>query len=168
MMLLRAGVSARRIDDGFADLQIATTEQYALRCPASLADKLVPGMAELLRSLAALPEVTLSLVTGNLESVARLKLERAGIGEWFARGQGGFGSDSEDRTDLPPLARRRASGGRRLPTRVSAPWSSATLHATSPARGPTGCAAGRTPAPTRRPSSPRPTRWRGTPASCSA
>jgi len=40
--------------------------------------------------------------------VARLKLRRAGLERWFRSGQGGFGSDSEDRVSLPPLARRRA------------------------------------------------------------
>jgi phosphoglycolate phosphatase-like HAD superfamily hydrolase len=53
----------------------------------------------------------LSLVTGNLAPIARIKLERAGIGHHFARGQGGFGSDHEDRTELPAIARLRA--GRR-------------------------------------------------------
>ena len=48
-------------------------------------------------------------MTGNLEPVARLKLTRAGIGRHFASGQGGFGSDSEDRSDLPPIARARAA-----------------------------------------------------------
>ena len=53
-------------------------------------------------------DVGLSLVTGNFEPVARLKLARAGVGHHFPAGQGGFGSDSEDRADLPGIARRRA------------------------------------------------------------
>ena len=44
----------------------------------------------------------------GLEPVARLKLERAGIGSYFPAGQGGFGSDHEDRTELPAIARERA------------------------------------------------------------
>ena len=40
--------------------------------------------------------------------MARLKLARAGIGKWFRSAPGGFGSDSEDRAALPPIARRRA------------------------------------------------------------
>jgi phosphoglycolate phosphatase-like HAD superfamily hydrolase len=48
------------------------------------------------------------LLTGNLEPIAHLKLMRAGIGRYFPRGAGGFGSDAEDRTDLPAIARRRA------------------------------------------------------------
>ncbi len=57
-------------------------------------------------------------MTGNLEPVARLKLKRAGLGRWFTAGQGGFGSDSEDRSLLPAIARRRAGrldGGRPYP-----------------------------------------------------
>jgi phosphoglycolate phosphatase-like HAD superfamily hydrolase len=108
LILLQHDIGGDRIDRGMSDLMHATVEQFALRCPPSLADCVIPGMADLLRSLAARPEIELSLVTGNLESVARLKLARAGIGELFARDQGGFGSDSEDRTDLPAIARRRA------------------------------------------------------------
>jgi phosphoglycolate phosphatase-like HAD superfamily hydrolase len=52
----------------------------------------------------------LSLVTGNLEPVARLKLARAGLGAWFPEGQGGFGSDHRSRAELPAIARRRAGG----------------------------------------------------------
>ncbi len=76
-------------------------------------------MPELLAALAARPDdFRLSLVTGNLEPVARLKLKRAGLGRWFAAGQGAFGSDSEDRSELPAIARRRAGrldGGRPYP-----------------------------------------------------
>jgi phosphoglycolate phosphatase-like HAD superfamily hydrolase len=60
----------------------------------------------------------LSLVTGNLEPIARLKLRAAGLGGWFADGQGGFGSDSEDRSDLPAVARRRAGAA----WNGGAPW----------------------------------------------
>ncbi len=69
---------------------------------------MIDGIAPLLERLAAREDVRLALVTGNFEPVARLKLRRAGIGRWFEAGQGGFGSDSEDRTMLPPIARRRA------------------------------------------------------------
>src|SRR5262249_33573632 len=78
--------------------------------PPDLSDKLVPGVVELLGWLAGRSDATLSLVTGNYEAVARLKLSRAGVGGYFHPGQGAFGSDSEDRVALPPLARRRAGG----------------------------------------------------------
>jgi phosphoglycolate phosphatase-like HAD superfamily hydrolase len=67
-------------------------------------------MVELLDALAARPdEFKLSLVTGNLEAVARRKLAAAGVGHYFESGQGGFGSDDEDRAALPAIARRRAT-----------------------------------------------------------
>ena len=108
LILLRHDVAAKRIDGGLMDVQHATVEHFAELCPASLEPNLVPGIAPLLRSLAGRSGVILSLVTGNLEPVARLKLERAGLGALFDRRQGGFGSDSEDRTDLPAIARARA------------------------------------------------------------
>ena len=107
-LLLAAGVSARRIDERADDVLDECCRIYAELCPPSLADKVLPGVAELLDWLSGVDRVRLSLVTGNFEPVARLKLSRAGLGHHFPAGQGGFGSDSEDRTDLPPIARRRA------------------------------------------------------------
>lgn len=103
-----AGVSAERFDAGLEQFKDACAELYAERCPASLEDRIAPGMAELLEALEARGGVHCSLVTGNYEAVARLKLERAGIGRFFAPGQGGFGSDAESRDVLPALARERA------------------------------------------------------------
>lgn len=108
LMLLAAGVAADQIDERADDVREACCAAYARRCPADLSDKVLPGVPELLAWLSARDDVVLSLVTGNYEPVARLKLGRAGIGRPFAAGQGGFGSDSEDRAALPPLARRRA------------------------------------------------------------
>lgn len=51
-----------------------------------------------------------ALLTGNIEPVAHHKLAAAGLGEWFERGQGAFGSDAEDRRELVPIARERAGG----------------------------------------------------------
>jgi phosphoglycolate phosphatase-like HAD superfamily hydrolase len=103
-----SGVSAERFDAGLEEFTAACGVLYAACCPSSLAERVAPGMLELLEALAALEGVSCSLVTGNYEAVARLKLERAGLGRFFAAGQGGFGSDAESRELLPPLARRRA------------------------------------------------------------
>jgi phosphoglycolate phosphatase len=86
----------------------ACCEGYARLCPPDLSDKVLPGIVELLAWLATREDAKLSLVTGNYEPVARLKLTRARLGHHFAHGQGGFGSDSEDRAALPGIARRRA------------------------------------------------------------
>jgi phosphoglycolate phosphatase len=50
----------------------------------------------------------LALVTGNLEPIARRKLALRGLGDAFPEGQGGFGSDAEDRAELVRIARERA------------------------------------------------------------
>jgi phosphoglycolate phosphatase len=108
-MLLLCGRSAETFDAGKEELAEVCVREYSLHVPADLSAHVVPGMLDLLEELSGQPGVRLSLVTGNLEGVARLKLARAGIGKRFARGQGAFGSDSEDRTDLPPIARGRAA-----------------------------------------------------------
>lgn len=108
LYLLEAGVSAERIDARAEAVRDECCRLYAGLCPADLTSMVVKGMPELLASLSADGGIRLSLVTGNFETVARIKLKAGGIGKWFAHGQGGFGSDSEDRTMLPPIARRRA------------------------------------------------------------
>jgi phosphoglycolate phosphatase len=110
LILLGLGVGARRIDEGLGDLRIAAAEAFARRCPDDLSSTVSPGMPALLDRLAARDDVLLSLVTGNLEPIARLKLKRAGLGHRFRQGQGGFGSDHEDRTEVPAIARERAGG----------------------------------------------------------
>jgi len=108
LIALQCGLSAERIDEGIADARQATCAAYARRAPDDLAHAVAPGMRELLSELAIRDGVRLALVTGNYEPIARLKLARAGIGAFFERGQGGFGSDHEDRSELPGIARRRA------------------------------------------------------------
>jgi phosphoglycolate phosphatase-like HAD superfamily hydrolase len=108
-ILMRSGVSAERIEDRIDAVREATCRQYAVRCPRDLRANVAPGMPDLLDALAARDGVRLALLTGNFEPIARLKLERAGLGHHFEDGQGAFGSDHEDRTALPSIARRRAA-----------------------------------------------------------
>jgi phosphoglycolate phosphatase-like HAD superfamily hydrolase len=108
LILLNLGVSARRIDDLADSVRESCCRIYALICPPDLSDHVIPGIPELLPWLAGRDGVTLGLLTGNFEPVARLKLSRAGIGRWFPTGKGAFGSDSEDRAALPAIARRRS------------------------------------------------------------
>jgi phosphoglycolate phosphatase len=87
----------------------AAVAAYEELCPPDLSGRVAPGVGELLAALAARPgEFRLSLVTGNLEPIARLKLARAGLGGYFEAGQGGFGSDHASRARLPGIARARA------------------------------------------------------------
>jgi phosphoglycolate phosphatase len=109
-VLRAAGVEHAAIDARAAEVWERAIAAFESLCPADLSDRVAPGVPQLLGALAARPEdFRLSLVTGNLEPVARMKLDRAGIGHHFRPGQGGFGSDHETRDQLPPLARARAS-----------------------------------------------------------
>ncbi len=58
----------------------------------------LPGVSELLDMLAPNRKFALGLVTGNLEGGAHIKLGEAGLDRYFQFG--GYGSDSEDRTEL--------------------------------------------------------------------
>ena len=116
LMLLKAGVSAERIDDRAGQVRDVCAREYTRLCPPTLSQTVVPGIPEVLGWLDERPGVMLALLTGNFEPVARLKLARAGIGGYFPARQGAFGSDSEDRTTLPAIARRRAGArGRPYP-----------------------------------------------------
>ncbi|HEY2655084.1 MAG TPA: haloacid dehalogenase-like hydrolase [Solirubrobacteraceae bacterium] len=111
IILLDAGISAERIDERADDVRAECCRLFAELCPTDLSDTVIDGIPDLLdwlTNLEAPPPVHLALVTGNFEPVARLKLKRSGLGHRFAVGQGAFGSDSEDRAMLPPIARRRA------------------------------------------------------------
>ena len=63
------------------------------------------GVPELVGELSGLPDLSLGVVTGNMEITARLKLQAAGVGEHI--GPGAFGSDSGNRNDLPGIAMER-------------------------------------------------------------
>jgi phosphoglycolate phosphatase len=78
--------------------------------------RLKPGILETLGLLQTLEDTGLGLLTGNLETGARIKLEPFGLNEFFA--SGAFGSDDEDRNNLLPVALERY---RRLAGRTIAP-----------------------------------------------
>jgi phosphoglycolate phosphatase len=107
-ILIDAGVSARRIDELSDAVQEECCRAYARLVPDDLSETVLPGIPELLADLSEREGVVLGLLSGNYEPVGRLKLARAGIGRWFARSPGAFGSDAEDRAALPAIARRRA------------------------------------------------------------
>jgi phosphoglycolate phosphatase-like HAD superfamily hydrolase len=113
---LLSGVSAERFDDGRDDFRAACVAAYARLCPDDLSAYVAPGVPDVLDALHGRDGVILGLLTGNLEPVARLKLARAGLGDYFEPGVGGFGSDHEDRTELPAIARARAGGYPRAQT----------------------------------------------------
>lgn len=68
----------------------------------------LPGAREALEAMEAAPRYLNSLLTGNVEPAARLKLRLVGLDDFF-RLPGAFGEDSHDRRDLPALALERLS-----------------------------------------------------------
>ncbi|MDF1505022.1 HAD family hydrolase [Roseisolibacter sp. H3M3-2] len=67
----------------------------------------LPGVDALLDALQPRRDVVLGLLTGNVESGAAIKLRCAGL-DWDRFRVNAFGSDHEDRPELPRVARRRA------------------------------------------------------------
>lgn len=88
-----ARVMAKRLDH--LPRAVAESEGY----------EVLPGVQELLPRLAA-DGYLLGLTTGGMEDAARIKLERAGLNEYFSFG--GYGSDSPDRAELTRRGIERA------------------------------------------------------------
>jgi len=65
---------------------------------SSTSYKVLPGIENILDSMAGRSDVLVGLATGNVEAGARIKLARGNLNRYFAFG--GFGSDSENRTLL--------------------------------------------------------------------
>jgi len=107
-IVLACGHSTTIFEEGLERLKLICGDRYSRLGPEDLSGCVVSGMGDLLAELSSIEEVRLALLTGNLEPIARAKLARANIGRYFPAGQGAFGSDSEDRADLPPIARLRA------------------------------------------------------------
>ena len=107
-LLAGCGVAQEDIDREVRAVARACCRAYEELCPPDLSDRIAPRIGDLLASLANRREFRLSLLTGNFEPVARLKLDRAGVGRFFEPRQGAFGSDAEAREELPPIARGRA------------------------------------------------------------
>ena len=104
-VLAAAGVDASpsdewvaRVWDLYQDADLGRLRQGAM-----------PGARDALEWAADSGHVN-ALLTGNIEPVAHHKLTAAGLGGWFRRGEGAFGSDAEDRRELVPVARERAGG----------------------------------------------------------
>lgn len=69
----------------------------------------LPGVRTALATLANMPGVAQSLLTGNIAPNARMKVAASGIDRFFDFDIGGYGADSDDRSDLVAIAQRRAS-----------------------------------------------------------
>lgn len=66
---------------------------------------LYPGVRELLEALSANPAILLGLVTGNVESCARIKLQQFDLHDHFVLGA--YGDEHADRNEIARLAFQR-------------------------------------------------------------
>jgi phosphoglycolate phosphatase len=119
-MMQRAAVDAELVEAHMQGLLARYVEclREDLATPDHGAHAL-PGVPELLDSLAACDDVMLGLLTGNVEDGARAKLGAVGIESTRFR-VGAFGSDHSLRPELPRIAQRRAEAvlGRDVPGHV--------------------------------------------------
>ena len=106
MVLRDAGISTEDVDAALPRLWELYLAGLA-RNATSERVHVYPGIRELLAELESHAEVVLALLTGNIEPGARLKVGAAQLNHYFPFGA--FGSDSADRTQLPPIAMQRAT-----------------------------------------------------------
>ena len=104
-VLAKLGISEAEIEAKLPEHLQAMGEYYDSLKPY-LKPKLLPGVVESLERLHGNNDILLGNVTGNLERIAKDKLEVAGIDKYFDFG--GFGSESDERPDLVKLAIERA------------------------------------------------------------
>lgn len=109
LVLRRHGVDDDAISARLPQWAARAAAVYPEVAPAHAPQASAPGAAEALGRTAGLG-AALSLLTGNLESIAHAKLDAAGLGAWFPPGVGAFGSDHEVRDALVPIAVERAGG----------------------------------------------------------
>jgi phosphoglycolate phosphatase-like HAD superfamily hydrolase len=104
-LLTGAGFDDATIDAGLPELWA----RYAVHLEERLLElpmRVLPGVRDLLDALSEVEGVGIGLLTGNIARGAELKLGSAGLWERFAIG--GFGSDHEERDELPAVVLERA------------------------------------------------------------
>ena len=108
--VLRAeGLADEAIDGRLGDWCALYSERYVeLLAAASTDDWQLAPNAE--RALARCAEagIRLALLTGNPEPMARARMARLGLDRFFPQGQGAFGCNAEERSELIRIARERA------------------------------------------------------------
>ena len=107
LQIIREGLGTLGLTDG-DDLMHSLLNRYLVHLRAEVSTgrgHVKKGIRELLPALQNLEGIYLGLLTGNAETGARLKLEPFGLNRYFP--VGAFGSDSEDRNLLLPIAVQR-------------------------------------------------------------
>ena len=102
----RSNILIQDIDDKWQQFSSNLHRSYSQAISSGVTTvRALRGAAELLQRVAASCVFGSSVVSGNLEPMARVKLEAAGLYSYLCRGA--YGSDSPRRADLPAIAKRR-------------------------------------------------------------
>jgi phosphoglycolate phosphatase len=110
--ILATALRLHGLDGTYEDHEEKFLERYFGYLPEKLNERngrLMPGFPELLSDLSERDGVRLGLATGNFSGSARIKLEHFGIDRFFEGG--GFGEESEDRSDIVRNAVERLGDG---------------------------------------------------------
>jgi phosphoglycolate phosphatase len=108
LVLRNEGLADAAIDEHLAEWCRRFAARYVTLLAGADTDWHAPaGAAE---SLSRLTEagVRLALLTGNPEPMARARMQRLGLDQFFPEGQGAFGCDAEERVELLAISRARA------------------------------------------------------------
>ena len=109
-VLRQAGLDDARIDTGMDAWMEAAAEAFEGEADrASGWWRVREHVPQVLRSLGEAGH-EVAILSGNLEPIARSKVERMGLAPLVAPRGGAFGSERESRAELVPLARKRAGG----------------------------------------------------------
>ncbi|TML91674.1 MAG: hydrolase [Actinobacteria bacterium] len=84
--------------------------------------RVMPGVVELLTQLHIAPDVVSSVLTGNIEPNARLKVAAFGLDRWLDLDVGAYGSDDHDRNQLVPIALAKLASQRGMELRAVDVW----------------------------------------------
>jgi phosphoglycolate phosphatase-like HAD superfamily hydrolase len=101
-----AGMDGNQIRRNLPRLEEASVDIIRRMSSSGEVFKLCAGVRELLEALSRDDRFVSTLLTGNFESLALSKLHAAGIGRYF-NVRGAYGSDAEDRNQLPAIAAQR-------------------------------------------------------------
>lgn len=96
-------------NEAVVDLAQALTRGYEqARHELASTGRALPGAATTLNSLASFPSVHQGVLTGNLEDVARIKLDVFDLTKYLDLDTSAYGNDHSERADLVKIAQERA------------------------------------------------------------
>lgn len=102
----KACVTIEIADADWRRFMLSLCERYSDHVRRGTATiRALPGATELVQALSADAEFVPSVVTGNFEATADVKLQAAGLAPYLRRGA--YASDSAHRPDLPAIAKKR-------------------------------------------------------------